>query len=68
MAAASDPDEEALPAGWAIGQAPNGRVFYIDHNTQTTTWVNITFICSGVVVESCFSQDSFICIENCQFG
>jgi hypothetical protein len=32
-------DEEALPAGWATGVAPNGRVFYIDHNTAKTTWV-----------------------------
>ncbi|XP_060560176.1 E3 ubiquitin-protein ligase NEDD4-like isoform X2 [Ruditapes philippinarum] len=31
-------DEEALPAGWATGVAPNGRVFYIDHNTAKTTW------------------------------
>ncbi|KAL4228206.1 neural precursor cell expressed [Mactra antiquata] len=31
-------DEEPLPAGWATGVAPNGRVFYIDHNTAQTTW------------------------------
>ncbi|XP_045216399.2 E3 ubiquitin-protein ligase NEDD4-like isoform X2 [Mercenaria mercenaria] len=31
-------DEEPLPAGWATGVAPNGRVFYIDHNTARTTW------------------------------
>ena len=33
-------DEEPLPAGWAMGTAPNGRVFYIDHNNATTTWVS----------------------------
>lgn len=31
-------DEEPLPAGWAMSKAPNGRVFYIDHNTRVTTW------------------------------
>ncbi|KXJ28856.1 E3 ubiquitin-protein ligase NEDD4-like [Exaiptasia diaphana] len=29
---------EPLPPGWAMQQAPNGRVFFIDHNTQTTSW------------------------------
>ncbi|XP_048258981.1 E3 ubiquitin-protein ligase NEDD4-like isoform X2 [Haliotis rufescens] len=33
-----DGDEEPLPAGWAMGMAPNGRKFFIDHNTQITTW------------------------------
>ncbi|CAL1526012.1 unnamed protein product [Lymnaea stagnalis] len=33
-----DPEEEPLPAGWAIGIAPNGRTFYIDHNTRATSW------------------------------
>lgn len=33
-------DEEPLPAGWAMSKAPNGRVFYIDHNTRVTTWVS----------------------------
>ncbi|XP_015198833.1 E3 ubiquitin-protein ligase NEDD4 isoform X2 [Lepisosteus oculatus] len=27
-----------LPAGWEIRSAPNGRPFFIDHNTKTTTW------------------------------
>jgi hypothetical protein len=31
-------DEEPLPPGWAMAVTPNGRVFYIDHNTKTTTW------------------------------
>ncbi|XP_052794019.1 E3 ubiquitin-protein ligase NEDD4-like isoform X2 [Mya arenaria] len=33
-------DEDPLPAGWAMGTAPNGRVFYINHNNSTTTWVD----------------------------
>ncbi|CAG5135199.1 unnamed protein product, partial [Candidula unifasciata] len=33
-----DAEEEPLPAGWAIGIAPNGRTFYIDHNTKKTSW------------------------------
>ncbi|KAL5005295.1 hypothetical protein ScPMuIL_018751 [Solemya velum] len=31
-------DEEPLPAGWAMGIAPNGRKFYIDHSSKTTSW------------------------------
>ncbi|XP_006006818.1 NEDD4-like E3 ubiquitin-protein ligase WWP2 isoform X2 [Latimeria chalumnae] len=29
---------EALPAGWEQRMLPNGRVYYVDHNTKTTTW------------------------------
>ncbi|XP_054722062.1 E3 ubiquitin-protein ligase NEDD4-like [Uloborus diversus] len=31
---------EGLPAGWSMQVAPNGRVFYIDHNSKTTTWID----------------------------
>ena len=31
--------EEPLPPGWATAVAPNGRVFFIDHNIKATTWV-----------------------------
>ncbi|XP_016056307.1 PREDICTED: NEDD4-like E3 ubiquitin-protein ligase WWP2 isoform X1 [Miniopterus natalensis] len=34
--AAQAPD--ALPAGWEQRELPNGRVYYVDHNTKTTTW------------------------------
>lgn len=27
-----------LPAGWESGRDPQGRVYYIDHNTERTTW------------------------------
>ena len=27
-----------LPPGWERSTAPDGRVFFIDHNTQTTHW------------------------------
>ncbi|XP_042191885.1 E3 ubiquitin-protein ligase NEDD4-like isoform X5 [Callorhinchus milii] len=27
-----------LPPGWEMRIAPNGRPFFIDHNTRTTTW------------------------------
>eukprot|EP00794_Sanderia_malayensis_P009788 gene9788-10787_t len=33
-------DEIPLMPGWAMQKAPNGRVFFIDHNTRTTTWVD----------------------------
>ncbi|XP_073327684.1 NEDD4-like E3 ubiquitin-protein ligase WWP2 isoform X2 [Pagrus major] len=29
---------EALPAGWEQRVLPHGRVYYVDHNTKTTTW------------------------------
>lgn len=31
-------DEEPLPPGWATGVAPNGRQFFINHNTCKTQW------------------------------
>ncbi|XP_065333980.1 E3 ubiquitin-protein ligase NEDD4 isoform X5 [Cloeon dipterum] len=31
---------EGLPPGWTMQMAPNGRVFYIDHNERATTWVD----------------------------
>ena len=30
--------QEDLPPGWERRSAPNGRTYYVDHNTQTTTW------------------------------
>jgi len=36
-----DPDaEEKLPEGWEKRKAPDGRWYYIDHNTGTTHWVS----------------------------
>lgn len=29
-----------LPAGWEQRQTPEGRVYFVDHNTRTTTWVD----------------------------
>lgn len=31
---------EGLPAGWTMQLAPNGRMFFIDHNERATTWVD----------------------------
>ncbi|KAJ8941922.1 hypothetical protein NQ318_013255 [Aromia moschata] len=31
---------DGLPAGWSIQKAPNGRIFFIDHNERTTSWVD----------------------------
>ncbi|KAM4596453.1 E3 ubiquitin-protein ligase NEDD4-like isoform 1-T1 [Fundulus diaphanus] len=28
----------SLPRGWEVRSAPNGRPFFIDHNTKMTTW------------------------------
>ncbi|TRY90153.1 hypothetical protein DNTS_033341 [Danionella cerebrum] len=27
-----------MPVGWEVRSAPNGRPFFIDHNTKSTTW------------------------------
>ncbi|XP_065153967.2 NEDD4-like E3 ubiquitin-protein ligase WWP2 [Paramisgurnus dabryanus] len=29
---------DALPTGWEQRVLPHGRVYYVDHNTKTTTW------------------------------
>lgn len=27
-----------LPAGWELRRDERGRMYYVDHNTRTTTW------------------------------
>lgn len=39
QAAASNLDAD-LPTGWSMQVAPNGRVFFIDHNERKTSWVD----------------------------
>lgn len=34
-------ESDSLPAGWEVRSAPNGRPFFIDHNTKSTTWVRM---------------------------
>ncbi|CAK1550251.1 unnamed protein product [Leptosia nina] len=34
------PNSDGLPLGWSMQRAPNGRIFFIDHNNKTTTWVD----------------------------
>ena len=29
---------EGLPPGWEAAMMPTGRIYYLNHNTQTTTW------------------------------
>ncbi|KAJ9630298.1 E3 ubiquitin-protein ligase RSP5 [Exophiala oligosperma] len=29
-----------LPAGWEMRHTPEGRAYFVDHNTRTTTWVD----------------------------
>ncbi len=33
-------DSIPLPVGWEIAQDNKGRMFYIDHNTKTTSWTD----------------------------
>ncbi|CDQ63111.1 unnamed protein product [Oncorhynchus mykiss] len=35
---ATEPVPESLPNGWEQRILPHGRVYYVDHNTKTTTW------------------------------
>ncbi|KAM6925891.1 LOW QUALITY PROTEIN: NEDD4-like E3 ubiquitin-protein ligase WWP2, partial [Lycodopsis pacificus] len=35
---ATEPPTDSLPAGWEQRVLPHGRVYYVDHNTKTTTW------------------------------
>ncbi|XP_044007109.1 E3 ubiquitin-protein ligase NEDD4 isoform X2 [Aphidius gifuensis] len=34
------PNGEGLPPNWSMQLAPNGRMFFIDHNERATTWVD----------------------------
>ncbi|XP_076669215.1 E3 ubiquitin-protein ligase Nedd4 isoform X4 [Andrena cerasifolii] len=34
------PNDGGMPPGWGMQIAPNGRVFFIDHNERTTTWID----------------------------
>src|SRR5690606_7790169 len=36
----TQPGNGALPPGWEQRHAPEGRVYYVDHKTRTTTWVD----------------------------
>ncbi|XP_055708148.1 E3 ubiquitin-protein ligase Nedd-4 isoform X4 [Phlebotomus papatasi] len=38
--ASSNPDTTGLPPGWSMQVAPNGRIFFIDHNERKTSWVD----------------------------
>ena len=31
-------DAASLPSGWEARNTDDGRTFFIDHNTQQTTW------------------------------
>ncbi|KRX96764.1 E3 ubiquitin-protein ligase NEDD4, partial [Trichinella pseudospiralis] len=35
-----DDGDGPLPLNWQVQVAPNGRKFFIDHNTKTTTWID----------------------------
>jgi len=30
----------SLPAGWEEQRTPDGRLYYVDHNTRSTHWVD----------------------------
>ncbi|KAG5677964.1 hypothetical protein PVAND_007676 [Polypedilum vanderplanki] len=39
-AATAQLSDAGLPPGWSMQLAPNGRVFFIDHQRKTTSWVD----------------------------
>jgi hypothetical protein len=41
---AVDPNPEYLPPGWVKRMLPNGRIYYADHSTRTTSWRSPTAI------------------------
>jgi len=43
-------DYGPLPYGWERRMAPNGQNYYVDHNTQTTTWVHPNRLHQGRVI------------------
>jgi len=32
--------EEPLPAGWEMRKDPQGRTYFVDHKSKTTTWTD----------------------------
>lgn len=30
----------SLPPGWEVRQTPTGRLYYVNHNTRTTSWLD----------------------------
>ena len=43
-------DYGPLPYGWERRMAPNGQYYYVDHSTQTTTWVHPNRLHQGRVI------------------
>jgi hypothetical protein len=39
LAANGDGDADALPSGWTAKRAPDGRTYYENHATKSTSWV-----------------------------
>ncbi len=45
-----------MPAGWEVRSAPNGRPFFINHSTKTTTWVRQDMVLhNGYMTGVCFA-------------
>lgn len=50
VVAAADATAQQLPPGWECKSTPDCRVYYIDHNTQTTSWTHpLTNVTSPIV-------------------
>ncbi|XP_065184171.1 E3 ubiquitin-protein ligase NEDD4-like [Sycon ciliatum] len=65
MAALAGP----LPSGWASQMAPNGRPFFIDHSSRSTSWVDPrlkSFTADEIANHSRLQQESVRAAERAQ--
>ncbi|KAF9410612.1 hypothetical protein HW555_010342, partial [Spodoptera exigua] len=52
------PNSDGLPPGWSMQRAPNGRIFFIDHNQKTTTWIDPRTGCASSLPSAAGSAGS----------
>ena len=68
-------DADDLPPGWEVRVAANGRKFYVDHSTRTTTWVtpylitlliNIVILINSIVLSISYKtlSKAILCISS----
>ncbi|CAG9564323.1 unnamed protein product [Danaus chrysippus] len=51
------PNSDGLPSGWSMQRAPNGRIFFIDHNQKTTTWIDPRTGCASSLPSAAASAE-----------
>lgn len=52
----TSPSLPPLPPGWELSRTPNGELYFIDHNSRTTSWLDPRIrMLIGSVVNICLS-------------